>query len=100
MKSHPVGTEIELLGVFKLPVVGTKVDPTEVHLQVRNPQGTVTYYRYTLGTVTRRSAGEFFANQVLNLPGDWFYRFTVTGASRGTTGDVLVKVDPSQFVPV
>jgi hypothetical protein len=99
MKSYPVGTEIEILGVFKLPV-GTKVDPTDVHLQIRNPQGQVTYARYSLETVSRRSVGEFFANQLLNLPGDWSYRFTGTGAYRGTTGDVLVKVDPSQFVPV
>jgi hypothetical protein len=100
MKSYPVGSEIELLATFTLPIVGTRVDPTEVHLQVRNPQGVVGWAKFSSGAVSRRGVGEFFVKQLLNLPGDWSYRFTGTGAYRGTTGDVIVKVDPSQFVPV
>lgn len=100
MKSYPVGSEIELVGTFRLPVVGTKVDPTDVHFQIRNPQGLVGYAKYSSGAVSKRATGEYFVNQPLNIAGEWSYRFTGTGVYRGTTGDVVVKVDPSQFVPV
>jgi len=75
-------------------------DPTEVTLQVKAPSGDVATYTYTDEQITRDSEGHFSISLALKKAGRWLYRFTATGTYRGTTGDVLINVDPSEFASV
>jgi hypothetical protein len=95
--SYNLGDEINLAVAFSDPVTGAAVDPTEVTLQVKDPDGNVNAYTYGASEITRVSAGNYSRPQLLDKPGKWWYRYTATGSYKGTTGDVKVEVDGSQF---
>ena len=94
--SYDIEQSIDLKVTFALPD-GTKIDPTEVHLQVKTPSGVVAHYKYTQSEITKTDVGMYQKTIIVNEHGDWWYRFAGTGTCQGTTGDVKVQTDPSQF---
>lgn len=87
------GTEIELKGeFFDAPTDGVPVDPDEVTLEVRDPDGTTTTYTWVEGAeITRESEGVFTRTKLLDQSGNLYYRFTGTG---------VVNVSDWKLVPV
>jgi hypothetical protein len=98
MSSFDVGDEVALICEFRVGVALTS--QSEVTLQVIRPSGTEVRYTLGLNQITESSPGVYRRNLVLDRPGRWLYRFTATGSYRGTTGNVVVNVDPSPFSSV
>jgi hypothetical protein len=98
--SYPIGTEIDIPVTFTDALTGAAVDPTDVTLQIKNPDGNVDTWKYSLAELTKLSTGNYSRPQLLDKPGKWWYRYTATGAYKGATGDVCIEVDGSQFVNV
>lgn len=73
-------------------LAGTATDPTAVTLDVRKPDATILRYGWpsagTNGTLTRESAGRFYADVEIDQAGTWRFRLagtgTVTAASEGS----------------
>lgn len=63
---------------------GTATDPTAVTLTIRKPDGTRLVYGWpgagVSGTLTRESAGRFYANVAIDQSGTWQWRLAGTGA--------------------
>jgi hypothetical protein len=63
---------------------GAATDPTAVTLTVERPDGTTAVYGWPTpgagGSLVRESAGRFYADVTLTLPGRWVYKMAGTGA--------------------
>lgn len=63
---------------------GVATDPTAVTLTIEKPDGTLLVYGWPSaganGTLTRESAGRFYADVTYDQPGNWDYRLAGTGA--------------------
>ena len=75
--SYDVGDGIRLKAWFT--VTGILTDPTIVSLDVREPNGTITNYQYTSGTVSKEANGKFFHDIFVDAPGQWWYEFYGSG---------------------
>lgn len=62
-------------------VAGTATDPTAVSLTVTSPAGVSTTYAYSLGEVTRDSAGVYHKDIACTEDGTWAYAWTGTVAA-------------------
>lgn len=93
-----IGEEITLVGEFRIS--GELTDQSEVILQMKQPGFFARQYSLSAGQITRVSAGVYARNVILDKAGRWIYRFTARGTYRGTTGDVVINVDPSEFARV
>ena len=81
---------------------GAPTDPTAVLLTIRRPNGTTLVYGWPSaaadGTLTKESAGRFYADHTYEQAGTWTYRLEGTGACvaaeegwvRVTRSEVLV----------
>jgi hypothetical protein len=58
----------------------TLTDPGTVTLTVTDPEGVATSYTHADGELVRASTGEYYRNHLVDQPGKWAYRWTVTGA--------------------
>lgn len=65
-------------------VSGTPTDPTAVTLTVTTPAGTATTYTYSLGEITRTSAGIYTKDIACSAGGVWQYVWNGTGAASDT----------------
>jgi hypothetical protein len=97
--SYPICAQITLSVVFTTPA-GVAVDPSEITLQIRSPARQTYTYKYSLAELTKDSVGHYSYVLTLDQASRWVYRFTGSGGYRGTTGDVPVNVDASQFSAV
>lgn len=65
-------------------LAGTATDPTAVTLTIRKPDGDQLVYGWPSagadGTLTRESAGRFYADVAIDQSGMWAYRLVGTGA--------------------
>jgi hypothetical protein len=65
-------------------LAGTPTDPSAVTLTVQKPDGSQLAYGWPVagasGTLTRESAGRFYADVVIDQPGRWLFRMAGTGA--------------------
>ena len=104
--SYDVGDEVSLVGEFRVPNAADPLDSgaltpqTEVILQLKKPGLPAVQYTLGLSQITEISTGIYRRNVVLDRPGRWTYRYTAKGAYRGTSGDVVINVDPSVFASV
>lgn len=85
--------EVELKGTFRNEITDALTDPTEVTLYVRQPDGTVSTYLYSLAQVTRDSLGVFLKNVTLDASGTWYYRFKGTGLVVTSGWEALTVLD-------
>lgn len=96
--SFDVGDEVSIIGEFR--VGGILTSQSAVILQIKKPGfGSVTF-TLALNQLTETQPGIYRRNLVLDRAGRWLYRWTAKGSYRGTTGDVVINVDPSEFSPV
>lgn len=92
---YPLGQQVTIEAV--VTSAGADYDPTDLVMQIRAPDGTTRTYKQSLAQFTKTSTGHYFRVQTLDKAGRWEYRFTATGTIRGTSGDVVINVDPSNF---
>ena len=70
-------------------------DPTEVTLQVRDPDATTTTYTYGGGTVTKSTTGSYYYDLTVDTPGVYLFRWAATGAYvAAEAGSFTVVADP------
>ncbi len=62
-------------------VTGTYTDPDIVTCSVRTPNGDVSVYNYTSGTVSKESDGKFFLDIFVDESGQWWYEWFGTGTA-------------------
>lgn len=104
--SYDIGDEVSLVGEFRVPNAVEPRDPgmltsqSEVILQVKKPGFPASQFTLSLSQLTEISPGIYRRNIILDRAGRWVYRFTATGTYRGTSGDVVIQVDPSTFASV
>lgn len=81
---------------------GTPTDPTEVTLTVVKPDGVQLVYGWPDagddGTLTRESAGRFYADVDLDQAGTWRYRLAGTGTVVAAAEGAL-RVERSRVLP-
>jgi hypothetical protein len=58
---------------------GADADPNVIRLKVKDPTGTVTEYVYPAAPVVKDDTGNYHADIVPNLAGDWYYRWESEG---------------------
>ena len=98
---YPLGTKVRLTATFTDPLDDdAPIDPTEVFVTVKNPDGAVVTKQYTgSGDVGRESAGVYTFDVDANAAGDWYYRWHSTGAGQAA-GEDRFKVSPTKAEPV
>lgn len=84
-----VGNLIQLSVAF-LNTALAPTDPSTVTLRVLPPDGTVQVFTYALSQVIRYSAGNYYYNFPVTLPGPHYYRFE--------GGGTLVAASDSSFI--
>lgn len=100
MSVYDVGDTVRVWGTYKAATFAVAsgvpsatyalTDPTTVSLVVQQPDGTRTTYTYAGGTVTKHSAGVFYRDIALDMPGEWTIRWVGTGAA-AATDETLIK---------
>ena len=97
----PIETQVVLR--VSITINGNPYDPIDVVLQERRFGFPARTYRYSTAGLTKDSDGHYSRLVLLDKPGEFRYRFTATGtatipsSTRGTTGDIIINVDPSEF---
>lgn len=83
-----------ILSRTKILENGVSVDPNEVVLKVRDPDGVETEY-----ATSKVSTGEYEALWFVNKPGTWYRRWRANDASGNSLGasEVPVSVEASVF---
>lgn len=80
---------------FKL--LDTVTDPTVVQFKISNPVGVETIYTYNQDPELKRSAtGVYYVDYVLDVSGEWTYRFEGSG-NFIAVAEGMVFVEPSSF---
>jgi hypothetical protein len=75
---------------------GVATDPTEVTLEIHEPDGTNTTVTWGAGQITRNSTGDFYYDFDVTQSGQHLYKWTASGALVGKDpGSFLVQ--PQQF---
>ena len=76
---YDVGDSVRMSAAFTVSSVAT--DPTTITFKMREPDGTVTTYVYgTDAELVKDSTGNYHVDWGTSMSGDFFYRFTGTGA--------------------
>ena len=88
MSDYIVGDSVRL-GASFTDTVGTATDPTTVTLEILPPSGTKVTYTYSLGEITRSSAGVFYKDIALTAEGYWFFEWQGTGTVPKVANDKL-----------
>jgi hypothetical protein len=72
---------------------GNLVDPTAVVLRVKTPASVTTEYLYQQDeALKKQSAGIYYLDLLLNVPGMWVYRWVSTGtAAAANQGKIEVE---------
>lgn len=76
--------------VYEDSTLTTLVDPDEITLTIKPPTGDPTTYAYSLVEVTREDVGIYAVIHVVDLEGDWHYRWESTNPDTVNQGLVTV----------
>lgn len=92
--SYIIGAVARIKAQFS--VDGVLTDPTTIALAVKSgTSGTITNYAYP-ATITKLAIGIYQAQVPVTEVGQWFYRWTSTGAAAGAAQSWF-QVDPNTF---
>lgn len=85
--------DLRRLGVTFTNLAGTITDPTAVTFSIRDPAGTIVTYVYLADAeLVRSSAGIYYVDYAINLPGRHAYRWSGTGAvATAETGEFYAR---------
>lgn len=77
---YDVGDSARLSFPFR-DVNGAPVDPTDLSVTIRKPDGTLTTEQYNPGSIVKDSVGNYHLDIAVDQEGDWFYTVAGTGAA-------------------
>lgn len=77
--SYDIGDRVRMTATV-VTSGGVAADPTEVTFKVQDPSGNEATYLYSMGLVTRTSAGVYYLEVTVDEAGTWYYRANGTGA--------------------
>ena len=78
---------------------GAFVDPTTVTFKLESPAGVVSTYVYgTDAELQKDSVGHYHIDSAVNLPSDWFWRFSGTTAAASASDQGSIFVIPARPV--
>lgn len=94
--TYDLGNVIRLSVVFT-QLGGAPIDPTAVQLNVRPYGGDIQTFTYALNQITRTGVGAYYCDFTPTTPGQYFYRFSGTGAAVAA-GDGQFNVTDSNAI--
>jgi hypothetical protein len=94
--TYEIDTTIELMGTFANALTGAAVDPTDVTLFIRDPEGDIT--QHANGQLTRVGVGVYTFLITVSVHGVWTYKWQGTGAVVVTSPDTALNVNQSIFI--
>lgn len=77
---YDVGDSARLSFPFR-DVNDAPVDPTDLSVTIRKPDGTLTTEEYNPGSIVKDSVGNYHLDIAVDQEGDWFYTVAGTGAA-------------------
>lgn len=95
--NYEIGQRIRVYTQEPFSVSGVATDPTDINLQIRKPDGTITIYDYALGEIIRDGAGNYHKDIDIDMDGSWYYRWVGTGTVVAANENWFL-VNPSQFI--
>lgn len=76
---YEIDNEVRVTGTFR-DGSSAVLDPTNVYVEITEPDGKVTEYTYGVGaTITKSSTGIYYVDVTLDKEGRWYVRFHSTG---------------------
>jgi hypothetical protein len=90
MNHYDAQDRVRLTGTFR-DLDGDLIDPTDVEVHLRDPDGTVSH-----PSATSSTPGVWTADVDVVKPGVWTYRFEGTGAVVAAE-ETMFAVDPTSF---
>jgi hypothetical protein len=94
IKTYDKGDTVRLEADFTSG--GTPADPTDVTLQVKQPNGTIDSYTYLAAEITRVTTGSYYRDVEMTQTGQLYYHFAGSGALV-TAEETYLIVRPSEF---
>jgi len=96
ISSFTSGDTIRFAVTFSLS--GTDTDPTTVTFRTKNPNKVVQSFVYlTDAEVVRTAVGQFRADLILSLPGEWWFRWEGVGIAPGASEE-RIKITRSHVI--
>lgn len=100
MARYEIDTSIQIEAIFLNALTNTYIDPSEVMLFVRDPNGAVSDYTNLgpSGGVVQAGLGHYTFTFVPGVSGDWLYKWQGTGVAPATSPDTTLTVHSSAFL--
>lgn len=92
--TYNVGQQVRLKATFTVNKVLT--DPTTITLKVRDPEGNIKTFLYSLTEVVKEGTGVYYKDFIFYGHGEWFYRWAGTGACQAAD-ETRVTIERSHF---
>jgi hypothetical protein len=96
MNVYQVDTLIQLGVTFYNTALNVPADPLTVALFVEDPTGVVTEIATNL--LVRTGVGAYYSNFMPTMPGEWVYKWQVTGNVEATSRDTRFYVKASDLI--
>lgn len=95
---YNLGALVHLTGEFTDTLTGDDVDPSQVSLSIRNPDGEITTYTYGDDSeMIQDSAGHYSADITVDLVGEWYYRWWSSGTGQASKEGMFEVVPTEAF---
>jgi hypothetical protein len=98
MAIYEIDTSIELQGEFRDSLNNIYVDPTEVQLWVKDPNGNLSDYSTLDGSIIRETTGHYTFTFEPSISGVWTYKWQGTGVAAATSPDTTFTVNSSALL--
>lgn len=98
MARYEIDTPIQIEGIFMDAINNVYIDPTEVQIFVKDPNGGILDYTTLDGTVIRQSAGHYTFTFEPDISGTWTYKWQGTGLAPATSPDTTFTVNASALI--
>lgn len=96
--SVELNTRVRLTTTFTTVQGNALTDPTTVSLFVKDPSSTVTTYTLAAAQVIRDSIGVYHYDILIDVVGNWKYKWQGASALEATSADGTVSGNSTEFV--
>lgn len=96
MNDYEINTLVQTNASFVIFGTTTPIDPTDINLFVKAPDGTITEYGYP-AQISRSGVGNYSFQLVLTEAGIWLYKWQGTGAAEVSAPDTGMLVNRTVF---